>query len=203
VQTYRRCAAPHGWREIHIQSAFVHKEDKMKKFIFIASILSVFILSACAPEQVSIPGIGSGSPTPVQITPAAPDLAPTSSPTPQSVTPTAQATPAVTTPQAPATQPPAESPAPVIPDTGQAMVDMVTQDLAQRLRVDASAIRVVNVEGVEWSNSALGCPEPGMNYLTVITPGYRIILEANGSEHTYHTDRDRYFVLCVGGRPAP
>jgi hypothetical protein len=33
-------------------------------------------------------------------------------------------------------------------------------------------------------------------YLQVITPGYRVILEAQGKQYTYHTDTRRQVVPC-------
>ena len=54
---------------------------------------------------------------------------------------------------------------------------------------------------VEWSDSSMDCPEPGMSYLQVITPGYRIILQANNNSYEYHSNRDSYFVYCEGRVP--
>ena len=36
------------------------------------------------------------------------------------------------------------------------------------------------VRAVDWRDSSLGCPKPGMAYLDVITPGHRVTLRANG-----------------------
>jgi hypothetical protein len=61
-------------------------------------------------------------------------------------------------------------------------------DLAGQLDIAAEAITVRSVEAVEWPDSSLGCPGPGMMYAQVITPGYRIVLEANGQSYAYHTE---------------
>lgn len=37
-----------------------------------------------------------------------------------------------------------------------------------------------SMEAVEFSDSSLGCPRPGMAYMQVITPGYKIVAEAAG-----------------------
>ncbi|MBI2320970.1 MAG: hypothetical protein HYU88_02455 [Chloroflexi bacterium] len=87
--------------------------------------------------------------------------------------------PSAPTPSAPPPQP-AASPAPV-----------------PRLGVDAQAIAVLRTESVDWPSTALGCPEPGMVYAQVITPGYRVVLEHGGRQYTYHTDRRQRFVLCA------
>jgi hypothetical protein len=54
------------------------------------------------------------------------------------------------------------------------------------------------VEAVDWSDTSLGCPEPGMAYAQVITPGYLIVLGAAGQTYEYHTDEHSSVVLCRG-----
>jgi hypothetical protein len=82
----------------------------------------------------------------------------------------------------------------------EAMIAEVKQDLANQLAIELNDITVVEATAVEWSDSSLGCPEPDMMYLTVITPGYRIILEADGEKYHYHTNQEGYFVLCPADR---
>jgi hypothetical protein len=83
--------------------------------------------------------------------------------------------------------------------------ELARQALAKELGVDAAAIRVAQIEEVEWRDSSLGCPKPGMNYLQVITPGYRIVLEAQGHSYEYHTDTGKRVVRCdrPAGRATP
>jgi len=69
-------------------------------------------------------------------------------------------------------------------------------DLAGQPGIAAEAITVCSVEAVEWSDVSLGCPEPGMLYAQVITPGYRIVLEANGQSYEYHAGRSGRGVRC-------
>jgi hypothetical protein len=64
------------------------------------------------------------------------------------------------------------------------------------LGIKAEDITLVGAEAVEWSDSSLGCPRPGMNYLQVITPGYRILLEAQGNSYEYHSDQSSRVVRC-------
>ncbi|MCD6291080.1 MAG: hypothetical protein J7M34_11300 [Anaerolineae bacterium] len=75
------------------------------------------------------------------------------------------------------------------------LVAQAVADLAERLHVAEDEITVRSVEAVEWSDTSLGCPQPGMMYAQVITPGYRIVLEAGGQRYEYHTDRSRV-LLC-------
>lgn len=83
-----------------------------------------------------------------------------------------------------------------IPAGAEAQVARARQDLASRLGVSAESISVVRVEEVEWPDTSLGCPEPGKMYAQVITPGYRIILEAAEKEYEYHADKGKSVVFC-------
>jgi hypothetical protein len=74
---------------------------------------------------------------------------------------------------------------------------LVVSDLAQQQNTNPEKITVASATSMEWSDSGLGCPQEGMAYMTVITPGYRIVLEFDGQEYTYHTDENRKFVLCT------
>lgn len=61
--------------------------------------------------------------------------------------------------------------------------------LADKLGIESELlINVVSVEEVEWPDSCLGISDPDVMCLQVITPGYRITLEANGRRYEYHTD---------------
>jgi hypothetical protein len=78
----------------------------------------------------------------------------------------------------------------------QPLVELARQALAKELGIDVTAIRLTQIEEVEWRDSSLGCPKPNMNYLQVITPGYRIVLEAQGRSYNYHTDLGKRVVRC-------
>ncbi|MDQ3328852.1 MAG: hypothetical protein M3506_10065, partial [Chloroflexota bacterium] len=51
-------------------------------------------------------------------------------------------------------------------------VEAARRVLAQAAITDAEDAVVVSITAQEWPDSALGCPEPGMMYQQVITPGY-------------------------------
>lgn len=80
--------------------------------------------------------------------------------------------------------------------TSQAAIEVATRRLARDLGCDPSGITAVQAEAVEWNDSSLGCPQPGMMYMQVITPGYRVTLEHNGKHYTLHTDRGRRAARC-------
>ncbi len=93
-------------------------------------------------------------------------------------------------------------PAPGIPDPEVKMVQLASQDLADRLGIDIGDITFVEATSKNWPDSGLGCPSPDAIYLTVITHGFQITLEAQDQTYTYHTDMNQNVVLCVDGRPA-
>jgi len=65
-----------------------------------------------------------------------------------------------------ATLPPTSNPTavpPGVPAEAQQVLDLVKQDLAQRLNVPVDAVTVVSVEAVKWPDASLGCPQPGKN----------------------------------------
>jgi len=73
--------------------------------------------------------------------------------------------------------------------------------LADELGIPAEDIDVMSVKAYEWPDASLGCPEPGKSYAQVVTPGYRVILEADGVRYEVHTDeRGRTMVMCEPNR---
>lgn len=89
-----------------------------------------------------------------------------------------------------------------VPTTAEPAVMAARRDLAARLGVDVEEVQIKAFEAVEWPDSSLGCPEPGRMYLQVITPGYRINLQAAGQSYEYHTNQGNRAVLCGKGPAA-
>ena len=79
------------------------------------------------------------------------------------------------------------------------------QVLAERLSVSVNDLALVGDEAVEWADSSLGCPEAGMVYAQVITPGHRITFSHSGNEYEVHTSgggdsgSPAMMVSCEGG----
>lgn len=145
----------------------------MRRFIF----FSVLMLFTSA-------GLGCAPATP----PAAqPTTAPGISPLPTHIVVTLPS-PGVPTPAA---KPTPEGGTVTVDETLTGLVDEAKADLATRANVPPDAITVQSAEPVEWRDSSLGCPTEGQMYAQVITPGYLIVLEANGKEYNYHASRDR------------
>jgi hypothetical protein len=83
----------------------------------------------------------------------------------------------------------------IIPGSEEALAAAV-EDLSERTGVSPDQITLVSMEAVEWRDSSLGCPQEGFMYAQVITPGFTIVLEADGQEYIYHTDQRSNAVLC-------
>ena len=85
------------------------------------------------------------------------------------------------------------------------LIERAKEDLVQATGAASDAITVVSTEEMEWSDTSLGCPDPDTMYAQVITPGYLIVLEAEGNTFNYHTaaDPEGPLVQCTeDGTPA-
>ncbi|MBI2866075.1 MAG: hypothetical protein HYX99_01770 [Chloroflexi bacterium] len=91
----------------------------------------------------------------------------------------------------------------VVPPGSSDQVVIAMADLARRLGISATQVSLAGVEAVDWPDTSLGCPQPGMAYAQVITPGYRILLSATGQTYEYHSDRSSQVVLCTPAPPQP
>jgi hypothetical protein len=81
------------------------------------------------------------------------------------------------------------------------LVQMAKEDLAQRLAVSVSEINLIEAQPVTWPDSSLGCPQPGMAYAQVLTPGYLILLEHGGNTFEYHASTGNFVVTCENPIP--
>lgn len=104
---------------------------------------------------------------------------------------------AACSPQAAATQPPVDVGEVATQPSGSntAAQDAAVSKLAKNLDLDASKIKVVSSEAVEWPDACLGITKEGVACAQVVTPGYKIILEANGKQVEYHTNQNASSVV--------
>ncbi len=72
---------------------------------------------------------------------------------------------------------------------------LAKETLAQELGVDEEEIAVERAEPVRWRDTSLGCPQKGMMYAQVITPGYRVWLQVEGKTYDVHVGSGRA-VVC-------
>ena len=78
----------------------------------------------------------------------------------------------------------------------QPFITMAVDDLAARLDIDPAEITPLSGVLVVWPDSALGCPQPGMQYAQVPVDGSVIELGAGGRVYRYHTGGSTTPFLC-------
>jgi hypothetical protein len=119
-------------------------------------------------------------------------IRPEGTPTLATETAAALAGGAVTTPSAAATSTAATSTAATADVSGEeaAVVAHVTQVLADEPQINTDTIQVISVQAVEWPTACLGVQNPEMMCAQVITPGYRVLLNAADVQYEYHTNAD-------------
>ena len=85
-------------------------------------------------------------------------------------------------------QPAAATEAPAAtPQTLTGLQVEARQVLADRLSVPAAGLELVSDEPVQWGDTSLGCPQAGMFYAQVITPGHRITFRQGDDTYEVHT----------------
>ena len=67
--------------------------------------------------------------------------------------------------------------------------------LAQNLGIDKSQIKVVSADPIEFPDSCLGIQQQGVMCAQIVTPGYLIVLEANGRQYEYHTNENASAIM--------
>jgi len=101
------------------------------------------------------------------------------------------APPATGTREPPRASAPATAPATAEPDS-------ITRRLAEALGLKPEALTLVTVFQVTWSNSCLGCQQPGAECLQVLTPGeQRLYRTADGREYDVRVGRNAQFLICA------
>jgi hypothetical protein len=88
-----------------------------------------------------------------------------------------------------------------LPPEAEEVVQLAREDLARRLDLAPEATGLVSVEAVEWPDTSLGCPQPGMMYAQVITPGFRAVLEAERETYEYHSGGGQLVLCSDDGQP--
>lgn len=81
--------------------------------------------------------------------------------------------------------------APIVVDPAIPQAALAAQEaLAQQLNIDVASIRIVEAEAVDWPDACLGIETEGVACAQVITPGFKVLLEANGQTYEVHTNQD-------------
>jgi hypothetical protein len=69
-------------------------------------------------------------------------------------------------------------------------VMVVRENLAEKLGLSTASVTLVEIQGVEWPDSCLGIVQEEVMCAQVITPGFRVVMEAEGQMYTYRTNLD-------------
>src|SRR5258706_4908394 len=70
--------------------------------------------------------------------------------------------------------------------------------LSEKISMPAEQIKFVSSESVDWPNGCLGVQKIGVMCTQAIVPGYKIVLQANGSLYEFHTNKDGSQIVEVG-----
>ncbi len=155
----------------------------MKTKLMLIVTLSALLAAACAPAAV--PGTPTQAPSVLPTQP--PSILPTQPPSPL---------PGVKPGGGLVTRPEAEA-----WKNAPSAALKARADLVGRLQIDPDTIKLVSVEAVEWPDGCLGIQTPGVMCTMVITPGYRVVLEAGGKQYEYHTNVSGDVVRLAGVTP--
>jgi hypothetical protein len=86
-------------------------------------------------------------------------------------------------------------------DVPAAMLEQVVADAASGAGVDPSAVEVISAEAVTWSDGSIGCPLPDQMYTQALVPGYRVVLDVDGEEMSFHAAEGGEFAYCADPQP--
>ena len=73
-----------------------------------------------------------------------------------------------------------------LPKDAESLVTLAKFDLTLKTGVDLENIQTKSIEETLFDDSSLGVPQPGVQYEAVVTPGYIIMLDAEGEIYEYH-----------------
>lgn len=147
--------------------------------VFVLYLICVLAAAACSaqsaptdlPTQPIIPSTPTNTPTPITPTLTPPDL-----PGPLDVVTVTSTAPELTPPDDP-----------VAAD----LVVLARRRIAQELDLPERSVHLVEVTPFVWTESSLGCPQPGQKYVPVEVDGYRLVLSVGDKQYIFHSDSER------------
>lgn len=83
--------------------------------------------------------------------------------------------------------------------TREEAVDRARQDLAARIAVNENDIKEATVEEADFPDMALGAAAAGEMSGQMITPGWRIRLQANGKSYEYRANKHQLRLFNFNG----
>ena len=89
---------------------------------------------------------------------------------------------------------PGQGPAESLSDSDRAVAMLAIDTLAGDLQIPRERVELDVVRAIDWRDSSIGCPKPGMAYLDVITPGHKVMLRVDGRIYVVHEAKNKAFV---------
>jgi hypothetical protein len=76
-------------------------------------------------------------------------------------------------------------------------IDLAIADLASRLGVTAEMVSVVDARPATWTDTSLGCPQPGVVAAAQIVNGSLLVLLVGGQTYEYHAGSSGDLFYCA------
>jgi hypothetical protein len=92
-------------------------------------------------------------------------------------------------------------PEPVPGEVPEDLLTKILTDLQEREGIDREEIVIERAEAVVWPDGSIGCPQPGLMYPQVLTPGYFVVLRVAEDLYNYHAGESGGFKLCEQSLP--
>jgi hypothetical protein len=75
--------------------------------------------------------------------------------------------------------------------TREQAIDVARTELARALGVDPASLALVDAREREWRDASLGCPQRGVVYAQVVTPGYAMTFRSGTARYSMHVGGGR------------
>jgi hypothetical protein len=89
---------------------------------------------------------------------------------------------------------PGQGPLETLSDVERGVAMLAIDTLAADLGVPREQIELDTVRAVEWRDSSLGCPKPGVAYLDVVKAGHKVTLRVDRQIYVVHEAGNKAFV---------
>ncbi len=76
---------------------------------------------------------------------------------------------------------------------------LVQTYVGQHLGVNADQIKLISIVPVQWPDSCLGDHRPGVACSDVVTPGWLVMLDINGTVYEVHTNQNASNIVLFAG----
>ena len=80
------------------------------------------------------------------------------------------------------------------------VVQLAATNLAKELNIAPDQVEIRSATQTEWSDSSLGCPEPGRMYTQALVRGYLFRIDAGGTMLEYHAGGSGRWLYCPAER---